>query len=76
MNESLFPDDTHEPEAVSQSSESPESPELSESSVTSDSPHKKRRRGSRGGRGRTRPAGAPESAEDGDDVIISSNYVE
>ncbi|MCX6533251.1 MAG: Rne/Rng family ribonuclease [Actinobacteria bacterium] len=67
MNESLFPDDSHEPEAVSQSSESPESPELSESSVTSDSPHKKRRRGSRGGRGRTRPAGAPESAEDGDD---------
>lgn len=70
MNESLFPDDTHEPEAISQSPESPESLEsleIPESSVSSVSPPKKRRRGSRGGRGRTRPAGAPESADDGDD---------
>ena len=74
MNESLFPDDTHEPEAVSQSSELPESSELSESSVTSDGPQKKRRRGSRGGRGRTRPAGAPVSAEDGDEFEDDEDF--
>ena len=77
MNEPLFPDDTHESEAVSQPSESPESPEsseLSESSVTSDGPQKKRRRGSRGGRGRTRPAGAPVSAEDGDEFEDDDDF--
>ena len=74
MNESLFPDDTHEPEAVSQSSELPESSELSESSVTSDGPQKKRRRGSRGGRGRNRPAGSPVSAEDGDEFEDDEDF--